>query len=115
MLIDGKKIAEILRKQLKKDFSKLRKRGKKAKLVTILIGQSPEQISFVKIKKNMAKKIGVLFEFNNLKNIPSFEELIKYIKTISDEPKNSAIIIQQPLPSQLQTDSIYDFINELIS
>lgn len=112
MLIDGKKIAEVLRKQLKKDFSKLKKRGKKAKLVTILIGQSPQQLSFVKIKKNLAKKIGVLFEFNNLKTIPSFEVLIKFIKNISDEQKNSAIIIQQPLPSQLKTDSVYDFIDE---
>lgn len=113
MHIDGKKIAEILRKELKKEFKKIKTRGRKYKLVAFLIGDSAEQLSFVKIKKVLAKRIGVQFEFIHIKQLPSFEHLMQAIKTASSDKKTTGIIIQQPLPPQLQTNSIYDIIDEV--
>lgn len=112
MLIDGKKIALALQSSLKKDFIKLKRHKKKVKLVVFLIGSSPEQLSFVKIKKQFATSLGVNFEFIHLKNTPFFESFIHQIKTKAAEKETTAIIIQQPLPAQLQTNCIYDFIPE---
>jgi methylenetetrahydrofolate dehydrogenase (NADP+)/methenyltetrahydrofolate cyclohydrolase len=109
MLIDGKKIASILQKELKKSFKKLKNR-KKIKLVVFLVGNSPDQLSFVRIKKKVAKQLKVKFEFVHIKSIPSFESLINQIKTKSFAKETTGVIIQQPLPAQLQTNSIYDFI-----
>ncbi len=113
MQIDGKKIASILQKQLKKDFSKLKNKSHKPRLTTLLIGQSPDQLSFVKIKQKIAKKIGVAFDFIYLKQTPSFEKLMQLIKSISADPKTTGIIIQQPLPPHLATESIYDIIDTI--
>jgi len=110
MLIDGKKIALTLEKDLKKDFAKLKKG--KIKLVVFLIGNSPEQLSFVKIKKRLANSLGVGFEFIHLKTTPFFESLIHQIKIKSADKNTTAVIIQQPLPAQLQTNCIYDFVPE---
>ena len=62
MIIEGKKIAAFLEKSLKKEVSALKKKKKKKlHLVTFLIGQSKDQISFVKIKAKVAKKLGIVF------------------------------------------------------
>lgn len=103
-------MAARLEKELKKEVAAVKRKGKKPHLVAILVGDSPEQRSFVTIKHNVARRIGVAFSFIHLKDIPSFEEFAHLLKNYSVDPKVTGIIIQQPLPSQLQTDSIYGYI-----
>ncbi len=105
MEINGKSIAEYIARLIKK-------KNKNLRLVTFLIGDSSDQISFVKIKSQMAKKLGIDFKFIHSKNTPSFESFAHSIKEASQDPKTTGIIIQQPLPSQLSTDSVYDYISD---
>lgn len=107
MEIPGIKIASHLEKLLKKE---VRKRKKKLLLCTILVGSSQDQLSFVKIKAKTAKRLGIGFELVHLKNTPSFEDFMHKIKEKSLDPKVTGIIIQQPLPAQLSTESIYEYI-----
>ena len=111
MIIPCKKIAQELERGLKKEVKELKKKKKSIKLVVFLIGSSPDQLSFVKIKQNIAKKLGVKFQFIHIKTTPTFENLIRLIRETSHNPETTGIIIQQPLPAQLSTDSIYDFID----
>lgn len=111
MIIPCKQIAQELERELKKEVAELKKKKKSIKLVVFLIGSAPDQLSFVKIKQNTAHRIGVKFEFIHLKNTPPFEKFARLIKETSHNPETTGIIIQQPLPSQLSTDSIYDFID----
>lgn len=106
-------MAARLEKDLKKEVGSLKKRGKKPHLVAILVGDSQEQRSFVAIKRAVASRIGVKFTFKYLKKVPSFEEFANMLKTYSADPTVHGILIQQPLPSQLQTESIYNFIPEV--
>ncbi len=107
MKIDGKKIAASFYSFLKKERKKIRE---KICLAVILVGQSNEQLSFVKIKHLVAKKIGVDFQFFHFKTEPTFQSFLTKIQEISHNPKIHGIIIQQPLPSRLDTFSLYDFI-----
>ena len=109
MEFPGKKITEALQKSLKKEVLKLNKK-KPIKLVVFLVQDSPDQASFVKIKGKIAKKIGIEYEVIRYKAIPSFEEFMHQIKSKSMDPTVTGIIIQQPLPAQLLTASIYDYI-----
>ncbi|OGK26570.1 hypothetical protein A3C28_03625 [Candidatus Roizmanbacteria bacterium RIFCSPHIGHO2_02_FULL_39_9] len=109
MEIDGKKIASLLEKYLKKEVKKSRKK-RKIKLSAILVGNSPDQLSYVKIKAKTAKKLGIIFELTHLKSVPSFEKFMHLIKEKSQDPDINGIIIQQPLPAQLSTASIYEYI-----
>lgn len=107
MEIPGKKIASFLETLLKKEVRKLKK---KIKLVTVLVGESSEQLSFVRIKALTARRLGIQFELIHLKEVPSFEEFMHLLKEKSHDPKNTGLIIQQPLPAQLSTASIYDYL-----
>lgn len=111
MIIPCKKIAQELERELKKEVIALKKKKKSIKLVVFLIGTSPQQLSFIKIKEHIAHRLGIKFEFIHLKATPPFEKFARLIKETSHDPQTTGIIIQQPLPSQLSTDSIYDFID----
>ena len=108
MLIPTKKIIQELENFLKQEFKKFKK--KRITLVDILVGNSPEQISFVKIKEKTAHKLGIKFDFFHLKDTPSFQTFMTEVKEKTNDPNTTGIIIQQPLPSQLNTDSLYDYI-----
>ncbi|MDO8609062.1 MAG: bifunctional 5,10-methylenetetrahydrofolate dehydrogenase/5,10-methenyltetrahydrofolate cyclohydrolase [bacterium] len=108
MEINGNKIADFIGASIKKEI----KAKHRPKLVTFLVGDSAEQLSFVKIKAQIAKKLGIEFELIHFKTVPSFEKLVHLIKEKSNDPQTTGIIIQQPLPAQLSTDSIYDYIDE---
>ena len=112
MKIDGKKIADYILQLLKKKIKQLKKKLTPT-LSVFLIGENNEQLSFVKIKSKVAEKLGVDFKLIHLKKIPSFEKFALLIKKESKDEKTTGIIIQQPLPTQLSTESIYDYIDDL--
>ena len=92
MKVPCEEISNSLRTKLKKQVSILKKRGK-IKLVTVLVGESKEQESFVKIKQTVAKLIGIDFEFKYFKEEPSFTTFISYLKEVSSAKETSGIII----------------------
>ena len=108
MEIPADKIAQAIEKVLKSEVKKLKK---PLKLVTILVGEAPEQLSFVAIKKKVARRLGIRFEFIHILKEPSFQDFIKMVKSKSQEAETTGMIIQQPLPAHLDTNSVYDFID----
>jgi methylenetetrahydrofolate dehydrogenase (NADP+)/methenyltetrahydrofolate cyclohydrolase len=108
MVINGKKIASFLEKEIKKYVRKFKKH--QPKLAVFLIGQSAEQLSFVKIKNQLAKKLGIKFEFIHYKNTPLFEPFVRKLREVAYQKETTAVIIQQPLPATVSTESIYDYI-----
>lgn len=111
MKIPCEEIADSFKTHLKKRVKALKKKGIKPKLVTFLIGESAEQLSFVSIKKKIAKLLGITFEFIHLKETPDFMKFVTLLKAKSNDPTTTGIIIQQPLPSRLSTVTVYNFIS----
>ncbi|MFA6390111.1 MAG: bifunctional 5,10-methylenetetrahydrofolate dehydrogenase/5,10-methenyltetrahydrofolate cyclohydrolase [Patescibacteria group bacterium] len=107
MFIDGKKIANSLLAILKKDRKTIKK---PVGLTVFLVGNAPEQLSFVKIKSEMAKALKINFKLVHLVKTPNFIDFANLLKKEVMNPDITGIIIQQPLPAQLSTDSIYDYI-----
>ena len=111
MEIDGKKIALFIEKQVKKEVQQLKKKKKKVSLAVFLVGTSPDQLSFVKIKSKVAHRMGIDYKLIHLKTVPNFISFMNSIKQEVNDPAVNGIIIQQPLPAQLSTDSIYDYVS----
>ena len=109
MMIEGAKIASYLQKLLQKEMRSLKKKDR-ISLATYLIGESPEQLSYVKIKSHIASKLKIDFQLINLKSTPNYIELANLIRQKAFETCVNGIIIQLPLPQELSTDSIFDYI-----
>lgn len=110
MKIPCEDITEILKKNLKKRVKQLKKKKYTPKLVTFLVGDSSDQISYVSQKQKMAKALGISFQFKQIKQIPSFADFANMLKNSSNDKEVTGIIIQQPLPSRLYTETVYNFI-----
>lgn len=112
MQVPGRKIADYLQKLLKKEVLRLGKK-RTPKLLVFLAKEEPSQLSFVKIKSHLAKNIRVNFELIKFKSTPSFQKFASLIKEKSMDGQTTGTIIQQPLPQELSTDSIYNYISDV--
>ena len=110
MKIPCQDIAHNLEEQLIQEVHILKSSGKSPKLVTILVGSEPEQISFVNIKKRTAEKIGVEFELVHLPDEPSYEDFKKIVYEKAHDPTTTGIIIQHPFPKEYNLEEIYQLI-----
>jgi len=109
MIIDGKKIAQNILRQVQDKFSKTEKQ---LKIVAVLVGGNPELKKFVELKKKAAEGIGIdfrVYEFpENITNNKLREELNKIVKVKTTH----GVIIELPLPSHLNTQYLLNTIPE---
>ena len=114
MIIDGKKEAELLRYEVKKEIDSLKlKNNKVPGLTVILIGDfAPSQI-YVKNKEKNAKEVGINSEVVRYPKEVSEQEVLKKIKELNDNNAVSGILVQLPLPSQINKEKIINAINPL--
>lgn len=110
MKIPCREIANHLRSKLIEEVNALKNEERVPKLVTILVGSEPEQISFVNIKKRTAEQIGVAFELVHLAEEPSFPDFKNIVAEKAEDPHTTGIIIQHPFPEEYNPEEVYELI-----
>ena len=114
MIIDGKKEAELLRNEIKKEIELIKSKNNKVPgLTVILIGDfAPSQI-YVKNKEKNAKEVGINSEVVKYSKDVSEQEVLKKIKELNNNETVSGILVQLPLPPQINKEKIINSINPL--
>ncbi|HLC94561.1 MAG TPA: bifunctional 5,10-methylenetetrahydrofolate dehydrogenase/5,10-methenyltetrahydrofolate cyclohydrolase [Patescibacteria group bacterium] len=107
MKIDGKRIADILLLDIAK---KIKRYKKKPTLSVFLVEGDNNSLSFVDAKKRTVKRINGLYELSHFRYCPEFEDFANTLRKTAAEHQTTGIIIQQPLPCSLATESLYDYI-----
>jgi methylenetetrahydrofolate dehydrogenase (NADP+)/methenyltetrahydrofolate cyclohydrolase len=106
--IDGSEIAKQL---LTKLSTEVRRLPFTPLFCDVLVGDNAVASSFVKIKAKRAEEIGLKFELIQFPETANTEEVIEKIKTIQRNPFLSGLIVQLPLPAQLDKDAIINAID----
>jgi methylenetetrahydrofolate dehydrogenase (NADP+)/methenyltetrahydrofolate cyclohydrolase len=114
MIIDGKKEAQLLRNEIKKEINLIKSKNNKVpSLTVILIGDfAPSQI-YVKNKEKNAKEVGINSEIVRYPKEVSEHEVLKKIKELNDSDAVSGILVQLPLPPQINKEKIINAISYL--
>jgi methylenetetrahydrofolate dehydrogenase (NADP+) / methenyltetrahydrofolate cyclohydrolase len=114
MIIDGKKEAQLLRDEIKKEIEALKSKNNKVPgLTVILIGDFvPSQI-YVKNKEKNAKEVGINSDVVRYAKDVSEQEVLKKIKELNNNEVVSGILVQLPLPPQINKEKIINAINPL--
>ena len=114
MIIDGKKEAQLLRDKIKKEIESLKSKNNKVPgLTVILIGDfAPSQI-YVKNKEKNAKEVGINSNVIKYEKDVSEKEVLKKIKELNNNEAVSGILVQLPLPPQINKEKIINAINPL--
>ena len=112
MIIDGKKQAEIIRNEIKKEISDLKKKsGKTPSLTVILIGDFAPSLIYVKNKEKSAREVGINSEIIRYPKNVSEEDILEKIEELNKNDEISGILVQLPLPSQISKEKIINAIN----
>ncbi len=104
MLLDGKKAQNFW---TKKSIQNIEFRPK---LVAIQIGNNPASSKYLKFKKKFLHKLGFGFKLIKLSESLLEKEIINYIDRLNQDRNVNGIIIQLPLPNNLNKQIILDTV-----
>jgi len=112
MIIDGKKEAEIIRNEIKKEISQIKSKiSKVPSLTVILIGEFAPSKIYVKNKEKSAEEVGINSEIIKYPKNVSEKEVLSKIDELNKDKKISGILVQLPLPDQISKEKIINAIH----
>jgi methylenetetrahydrofolate dehydrogenase (NADP+)/methenyltetrahydrofolate cyclohydrolase len=105
-LIDGKAVAAKLRGEVAERAAVLRKKSIAPTLAVVLVGDDPASAVYVKSKTKAAREANVDVRDHKLPQNATQDELMALVRTLNDDPVVDGILVQMPLPSQLDSDAV---------
>ncbi|MEZ0268860.1 MAG: bifunctional 5,10-methylenetetrahydrofolate dehydrogenase/5,10-methenyltetrahydrofolate cyclohydrolase [Nitrososphaeraceae archaeon] len=103
-------VSQHLKQTIRNEVSALANKGIKPCLATVLVGNNQASATYVKSKQIAASSIGILTRDFKLPENISQEELVKTINELNHDENVHGILIQLPLPNQIET-SITNMVN----
>jgi len=106
-IIDGKRVASVLRENIKKETAELlNTTGKKPNLTVIIVGENPASQSYVRSKKKFATEVGFESDTIELPETTTEAELLIQIEKVNNNANVSGILVQLPLPTHINEQTI---------
>ena len=110
-IIDGKKVAEEIREELKGRIARLAEKKVTPGLVMIRVGEDPASVSYVSAKGKAADELGVWTETIVLPESASEAELLSRVEEMNKAEKVDGILVQLPLPKHINADKVLNSID----
>lgn len=106
-LIDGKKVAEHIKLQVKNEIESLEK---DVTLVVIVVGDNPASKVYVNNKKRACEYVGIQSVEYALPEETTEEELLLTIDLLNKHPRINGILVQLPLPKHIDESKVLERI-----
>ena len=110
-ILDGKNLSKVSEESIKKRVEILSNEGVKPTLATILVGNDPASETYVKMKQNTCARMGMKSIAIELPKDTSTEELLKKIESLNNDKNVHGILLQHPVPSQIDERKCFDAID----
>lgn len=108
--MDGRKIAQKLKEELKTQIVKLKRRPK---LVSVLSGDNPAVMTYVNSKRRVSLELGIDFYIYNFPSKMTEEALRDEILKFSEDREVNGIILEMPLPKDYNLTNLASAINPI--
>ncbi len=105
-MIDGKKISEEIKKELRERVSEMKEQGQERCLAVIQVGDDPASAVYVRNKKKACEYIGIRSLSYELPGETTEEELLDTIKELNNRKDVNGILVQPPLPGHIDEDRV---------
>lgn len=109
--IDGKRISQEIRDELKIRVAELKKQGIEGCLAVIQVGEDPASSVYVKNKKRACEYIGIGSRSYELPQETTETELLNLIGKLNKEEEVSGILVQLPVPGHIDENKIIQAIS----
>ena len=110
-ILDGKSLALTSEESITQEVSKLNNVGIFPTLATILVGQDPASETYVKMKRNTCARVGMKSIAVEMPDTTTTDELLKKINELNEDTNIQGILLQHPVPSQIDERKCFDAID----
>ena len=110
-LIDGKEFADSLCKKIAQEVSKLKSKNIKPGLAVVRVGEDPASTVYVNMKAKKTEEVGMHSVTKILDENTSENDLLKVVDSLNNDDSINGILVQLPLPKQINEDSVINSIN----
>ena len=110
-ILDGKKLASESEKEILESVSVLKEKGIIPTLATILVGDDPASETYVRMKQETCKRVGMKSLAINLPKETSTEELLLKIDELNNDKNIHGILLQHPVPNQINERECFERIS----
>ena len=111
-ILDGKALAASWEQQLSTRVAALKEKsgGKTPILATILVGDDPASATYVKMKGNACRRVGMDSMAVELPSSTTTEQLLAKIDELNNDSNVHGILLQHPVPAQIDERDCFDAI-----
>ncbi|MCX5696622.1 MAG: bifunctional 5,10-methylenetetrahydrofolate dehydrogenase/5,10-methenyltetrahydrofolate cyclohydrolase [Candidatus Omnitrophica bacterium] len=106
-LLEGKIVADRIKEDIRSQVQLLKN---KPVLASIIVGVNPGAEAYVRSQTKTAETLGIVYQLHKLPQDTQEGALIDFIKKLNDESSVNGIIIQMPLPAQIDYKKISQYI-----
>ena len=111
IIINGKELAKKIRENLRLECEDLKTKNIRAKLAVIMVGADPASKIYVKNKSRACEEVGIEYEEYLLDATTKQEDLIDLIKQLNENKTINGILLQSPIPSNLDINEAFKSIS----
>lgn len=112
IVLDGKSLAKSTEEDIANRVKSLKeKRDITPVLATILVGSDPASATYVQMKGNACKRVGMDSIKIELSETTTTNELLEEINKLNENPNIHGILLQHPVPSQIDERKCFDAID----
>lgn len=111
-ILDGKAVAQQTEAELSKRVAQLIEKsgGQAPILATILVGGDPASATYVRMKQNACRRVGMESIAVEMSEKTTTEELLAKIHELNNNPNCHGILLQHPVPAQIEERDCFDSI-----
>lgn len=111
-VLDGKALAKSIESELSARVETLKqKTGRTPILATILVGDDPASATYVRMKGNACQRVGMDSMRVEMPKDTTTDELLAKIDELNDNPDVHGILLQHPVPAQIDERACFDRIS----
>lgn len=110
-ILNGREIAKDYRAGLEKQVNELKEKGITPNLTVVIVGNDGASLSYVKSKNKAAENIGMESGIVRLDEDATEEEVLKTVEELNNDKKVHGILVQVPLPKQIDENKVLDAIS----
>ena len=111
LIIDGRVLAKEMQEILKVRVANIiEKTGKKPALATILVGNDPASVTYVKMKGNACARVGIDSIKIEMPGTSTTQDVLDEIKRLNENDLVTGILLQHPVPSQIDEQACFNNI-----
>jgi methylenetetrahydrofolate dehydrogenase (NADP+)/methenyltetrahydrofolate cyclohydrolase len=105
-LIDGRAVAKKIRAEAAERAKKLAQRGVRPGLAVVMVGDDPASAVYTSAKARAAEEAGMYNVNVRLPSDTSEADLLSRVDALNSDPKIHGILVQMPLPKQINPDTV---------